>query len=211
MNDPALFPIYLKLSGRACVVVGGGSVAEGKIKSLLEAGAKVRVISPDSTEQIAMWARDAQVTWERRHFRSDDLNDAFLVVSATNNAAINAAVREEAERRGILCNAVDDPEHCNFFYPAIVRRGPLQIAISTAGNSPALAQRLRAELEQQFGPEYEHWVRKLGERRQLLFAAMELDTELRKRELHYQASQAAFAAFLRKSPSVETDSHEGAT
>ena len=210
MDEPALFPIFLKLSGRACVVVGGGSVAEGKIRSLLEAGAKMRVISPKVTEQIVAWSREARLKWAARNFKNGDLRNAFLVVSATNDGEVNAAVRAEAEKLGILCNAVDDPEHCNFYYPAIVRRGPLQIAISTAGQSPALAQRLRVELEQQFGPEYEEWVRELGEVRQRLFAKSDLDPELRRHELHNQASQAAFGAFIATLRPAKTSADEDA-
>ena len=101
--------------------------------------------------------------WEQRRFEESDVENCFLVVSATNDVEVNEAVYRQAEARGVLCNAVDDPDRCDFFYPAVVRRGPLQIAISTAGYSPALAQRLRRELEDQFGPEYSGWVEQLGE------------------------------------------------
>lgn len=188
-----LFPMFLKLEGRRCVVVGAGSVGEPKIRSLLQAGATVRVIAPRATAAVAAWARAEIIAWEERNFGAGDLDGAFLVIAATSSPEVNEAVFKEAQRRNILCNAVDDPAHCDFFYPAVVRRGQLQLAISTGGRSPALAQRLRKELEIQFSPEYAGWVDELGDARQHLLAS-QIPAEDRRRRLHELASRETFAA-----------------
>jgi precorrin-2 dehydrogenase/sirohydrochlorin ferrochelatase len=135
------------------------------------------------------------VLWEPREFRSTDLEGVFLVIAATASPEVNAAVFREAQARNVLCNAVDDPQHCDFYYPAVVQRGDLQVAISTAGHSPALAQRLRRELEEQFSPEYGEWVQQLGAIRQQLFAS-NMDPTERRRLLHELASQEAFERSL---------------
>lgn len=194
MNDEPMYPLFLNLRGRNCVVVGGDTMAEAKVRDLLQAGATVRVIAAEVTDAMASWARNGRVQWEKRHYETGDLHDAFVVVTAAGNK-INAEVYAEAEARNALCNAVDDIEHCNCFASSVVRRGPLQIAISTSGKCPALAQRLRLELEQQFGPEYLSWVRKLGELRRRLFSEPDPDPGLRRRRLHEQASAAAFELF----------------
>ena len=188
-----MFPIFLKLESRACLVVGGGVVAEGKIRGLLGEGASLKVVAPEATAQIRQWASSYVIEWEQRAFESRDLEGMFLVIVATSSHEVNTRVFTEAHVRGILCNAVDDPPNCDFYYPAVVRRGDLQIAISTGGQSPALAQRIRQELERQFGPEYESWVAGLGKQREEL-AAADLDPEVRKRILHELASRASFEA-----------------
>jgi precorrin-2 dehydrogenase/sirohydrochlorin ferrochelatase len=194
MNDEPMYPLFLNLRARNCVVVGGNSIAEAKVRDILQAGAKVKVIASEVTDAIATWARIGRVQWENRDYETGDLRDAFVIVTAAGNK-VNAEVYAEAEARNALCNAVDDVEHCNCFASSVVRRGPLQIAISTAGNSPALAQRLRLELERQFGPEYLSWVEELGKLRRHLFSEPGLDPEARRRRLHEQASAAAFELF----------------
>jgi precorrin-2 dehydrogenase/sirohydrochlorin ferrochelatase len=189
----SLFPLFLKLEGRRCVVVGAGHIADSKIRSLLDANADVRVVAPHATEAIQGLVRAGLVRWHQREFLPFDLDGAFLVIAATSLAEVNEAVFQEAQRRGILCNAVDDPEHCDFYYGAVVRRGDLQIAISTAGHSPALAQRLRLQLEKQFGPEYAPWLDQLGKDRVQLFKSS-IDPEERKALLHQLASSQAFDA-----------------
>jgi precorrin-2 dehydrogenase len=190
----ALYPLFLSLRGRACVVVGGNEMAEAKIRELLEADAKIRVVAPTVTDQIAAWSQSGTLHWEARAYETGDGRDAFLVVSVAD-AETNARVFEEAESRRTFCNAVDDIEHCNCYASAVVRRGPLQIAISTAGKSPALAQRLRKELEERFGEEYALWVTRLGELRSRLFQDKAIDSETRRSTLHEQASASAFDAF----------------
>ena len=194
----SLFPMFVKLRDRLCVVVGGGDVAEAKIPGLLEAGAKVRVIAPEVTEAISAWAKDGRLDWAPRKFGPGDLSGAFVVIAATSVLGVNQDVFHEADAQGILCNAVDDPERCHFYYPAVVRRGPLQIAISTAGFSPALAQRLRRELETQFGPEYETWLEWLGAVRSAVRADSD-DPEGTRKILHVLASNEMFEHFLRAS------------
>src|SRR5262245_44752361 len=193
----SLFPMVLKLEGRCCLVVGAGAVAEGKISGLLDAAAKVRVIAPEATEQVRAWAAAGQIEWLARPCEPSDLEGMFLAVAATSDAELQQNISAEARRRGVLCNVVDVPELCDFYYPAVAQRGALQIAVSTSGQSPALAQRLRKELEEQFGPEYEAWLQQLGEERAKLFAAS-MDPEERKRLLHDLASADAFKSFLRK-------------
>ena len=186
-----LFPMFLKLEGRACLVVGGGAVGEPKIDSLLTSGAKVRVVAPRVTPRVAEWARTGAIQWQVREFATSDIDGAFLIIAATSSRETNGAIFREAQRRSILCNVVDDPEYCDFYYPAVVRRGDLQLAISTNGHSPALAQRIRRELEVQFGPQYGEWLEELGRIRQELFAS-EMDPEVRRRLLHQLASREAF-------------------
>jgi precorrin-2 dehydrogenase / sirohydrochlorin ferrochelatase len=193
----SLFPIFVKLRDRLCVVVGGGPIAESKIPGLLAAEAKVRVIAPDATESLAAQARDGQIEWLRKIFEPADLIGAYLVVAATSAIEVNHEVFREAEARGILCNAVDDPGYCHFYYPSVVRRGALQIAISTEGFSPALAQRLRRELEVQFGPEYEPWLDWLGAARKYLRAQKD-DPEETRQLLHQLASREMFGKFLQE-------------
>jgi len=187
--------MFMKLEGRPCLVVGAGTVAEGKIGSLLLAGATVRVVAPQANAAVLEWARTGVIRWEAREFSPLDLDNVFLVIAATSSNEVNESVFREAQRRDVLCNVVDHPQHCDFYYPAVVRRGQLQIAISTAGESPALAQRLRRELEIQFGPEYESWVEQLGKARSELFAR-DINPEERRRRLHELASQPPLAAGL---------------
>ena len=189
--------MFLKLAGRNVLVVGAGRVGEPKIESLLNAEAKVRVVAPHATRKVAAHARAGRVVWEAREFASADLNGTFLVIAATNSPDVNHEIFREAQRRNILCNVVDDPEHCDFYYPAVVRRGQLQIAISTGGQSPALAQRLRNDLEEQFGPEYEQWVEELGNARRDILATP-LSPERRKSLLHQLASRDGFQSKTRR-------------
>lgn len=193
----ALFPAFLKIEGRRCLVVGGGAVAEEKIGGLLRAGAKVRVVSPRTTPAIAAWTAAGKLRWSARKFRPGDLAGAFLVVAATSSPALHASIHREARRRAVLCNVVDDPAHCDFYYGAVVRRGPLQIAISTGGRSPALARRLRERLEREFGAEYEAWLEEIGEIRKSLLAK-KLSPERRRILLHRLASETSLAEFLRR-------------
>ena len=183
--------MFLWLEGRSCLVVGAGVIGEPKIGSLLASGASVRVIAPQASAAAAEWARAGAITWEARDFKTSDLDGVFLVIAATSSRDVNETIFREARRRNILCNVVDDPEHCDFYYPAVVRRGDLQLAISTNGQSPALAQRIRRELEVQFGPEYGEWLEELGKIRQQLFAS-EMNPDDRRRLLHELASREAF-------------------
>ena len=196
MKLEKLFPMFLNLSARPCLVVGAGAIAESKMASLLEAGGRVRVVAPEATAQVRSWAQANTLEWHQRAFESDDLAGMFLVIAATSSTELHERIFEEATRRGVLCNIVDVPRLCDFYYPSVVQRGALQIAISTAGQSPALAQRIRKQLEDQFGPEYEEWLAQLGEARDRLHST-DMDPNDRKRLLHAQATEEAFEAFLR--------------
>ncbi|MGA2509130.1 MAG: bifunctional precorrin-2 dehydrogenase/sirohydrochlorin ferrochelatase [Candidatus Acidiferrales bacterium] len=192
-----LFPAFLKLAGRRCLVVGAGPVAEEKIASLLQAEADVRVVAPDATPRVRGWARARKVHWDARKFRPSDFKGVFLVVAATPSPTLHAEIYKQARRRAVLCNVVDDPERCDFYYGSVVRRGSLQIAISTGGHSPALAQRLRKQIAREFGAEYEEWLEELGAARERLFAK-KIAPERRKALLHRLASEISFEEFLRR-------------
>jgi uroporphyrin-III C-methyltransferase/precorrin-2 dehydrogenase/sirohydrochlorin ferrochelatase len=181
----SLFPIFVKLEGRPVLLVGAGPVGESKIGGLLSSGAVVTVVAPEATPSIQKLAADGKVAWHRREFAPADLHGMALVVAAVPKD-VARSIYDEARTRGVLVNSVDDPDNCDFYYPAVVNRGDLQIAISTAGHSPSLAQRIRIELEQQFGPEYAQWVQQLGDARRELFAT-DMDPDLRKQQLHEMA------------------------
>lgn len=192
-----LFPIMVRLDSRKCVVVGAGEIAVAKTTTLLGCGAQVTVIAPHATGPVQQLAREGKLTWRRREFAPHDLDGAFLVIAATNSPAVNEQVFRGGKERGVLCNVVDDPEHCDFYYPAVVHRGPLQIAISTGGHSPALAHRLRVDLERQFGPEYEEWVKQVGrERRKIM--ALDISEDRRRELLERIASREAYEDFVRR-------------
>ena len=195
-----LFPAFLKLEGRLVLVIGGGAIATDKIPGLLQARARVRVIAPQITPQIAEWVRNQRVEWLPKPFEPSDLQGAFLVIAATSLRELNRSVFLAAEAQGTLCNAVDDIDHCHFYYGSIVQRGDLQIAISTNGKSPALAQRLRKELTEQFGPEYESWLDWLGAAREVL-RSQSAEPEATKRWLHLLASRPSFERFLQETKS----------
>ncbi len=194
MSAATLFPAFLDLRGRRCLVVGGGEIARQKIAGLLPSGAHIHVVAPEACAEVRRLAEDGRLRWWQRTYSAGDLEGAYLVIAATGEPRVNEAVFAEAERRGALCNSVDDPEHCHFQCPAVVRRGELQIAISTGGRSPALAQRLRAELEAQFSPEYAPWLEWLGRVRQLMFRTG-VGSQQRKRALHKIASRDVYNRF----------------
>lgn len=184
----SLFPIFLKLAARPCVVVGAGNIAESKIESLLVAEAAVKVIAPEALPRVWEWAASGELQWEQREYCAGDLAGAFLVVAATATNSVNRAVFAEASAAGVLCNAVDDPPFCDFYFPSVVRRGELQIAISTAGESPALAQRLRKEINAQLPLDTGEWLMELGRLRREVTAAEPVGED-RKLLLHELASR----------------------
>jgi precorrin-2 dehydrogenase/sirohydrochlorin ferrochelatase len=190
------FPILVSLAGRKCLVIGAGRIAAAKVEGLLACGASVTVVSPRAVPAIRQRAIAGTLLWRGRPFRTRDLDGAFLAVTATNSKKTNAAVFRACVERGVLCNSVDAPEQCDFIYPAVVRRGSLQIAISTGGRSPALAARLRRELERQFGPEWGAWVEEIGQRRQSLLAHP-MSAGLRRRRLSEMVTPKAFRKHLR--------------
>lgn len=194
-----LFPMFVKLVGKQVLVVGAGKVGEPKIGGLIGTGASIHVVAIEASAQVRKWAREGKIELELRPFGASDLNGKFLAVVATASNELNRRIYRESELREVLCNVVDVPEYCDFFYPAVVRRGDLQIAISTAGQSPSLAQKLRQQLERQFGEGYAAWVEQLGETRRLILAS-DLDKQTKLELLHSLASREAFEAAVAKIP-----------
>ena len=190
-----LFPMFLKLEGKRCLVIGAGKVGAPKIGGLIDTGARIHVIALDAAVAVHEWARDGKVSLELRAFAPEDLDETFLAVAATASQRLNESIYEEAQRRGVLCNVVDVPDFCDFYYPAVVQRGDLQIAISTSGQSPSLAQKLRQQLERQFGPGYAPWVAELGATRKLVLAS-DLEPQRKSELLHSLASREALEAAL---------------
>ncbi|GBF73932.1 hypothetical protein PA598K_02257 [Paenibacillus sp. 598K] len=161
------YPLMLKLEGAACVVVGGGAVAQRKVSGLLESGSAVTVISPAVTERLELMATRGELVLHRRAYRAGDLQGARLVFAATDDPGINRQVASEADRLSIPVNVADDPESGSFVTPATVRRGDLVLSVTASGASPMLASRIRQELEARYGPEYERltaWLRELRRR-----------------------------------------------
>jgi siroheme synthase-like protein len=196
-----LFAMFLKLEGKRCLVVGGGPLAESKLEALLRSGARVVVVAPEATRRITVLARSGKLEWLPRRFAVADVKGAFLAVAATNSPDANHKVFAACSRRRVLCNVVDDPERCEFYYPAVVRRGMLQIAISTGGASPALARRLRQQLEREFGPDYALWLRHLAQQRRKLQQAPMPGNE-RRAALDRISSATAQAEFKRTASNV---------
>jgi precorrin-2 dehydrogenase len=182
----ALYPVFLKLEGRTVLVVGGGAVAEQKIQGVLRSATDVTVIAPYATDRIRCWAEEGRLKHVAQEFLPGMAQGYFLVIAATDSPAVNHAVYAEAKAAGSLCNAVDDTPYCDFYAPALVSRGELQIAISTGGNSPALAQNIRKSLEVEYGPEYESWTAWLGRMRSTLRAVLP-PSQRRKEMLHLLA------------------------
>ncbi|MCL4394625.1 MAG: bifunctional precorrin-2 dehydrogenase/sirohydrochlorin ferrochelatase [Chloroflexi bacterium] len=165
------YPVTLfNLNESLCIVVGGGLVAERKVQALLDAQARVRVIAPAITDELARAARASAIDWLARLYQPGDLADAFLVIAATDDVDVNRAVAHEAHERKLLINVVDDPAHCNYIAPAVVRRGDLTIAVSTGGAAPALAAYVRARLERQFGGEWAVLVPRMARLRERIAA-----------------------------------------
>jgi precorrin-2 dehydrogenase / sirohydrochlorin ferrochelatase len=154
MLDTPFYIACLRLSGRRCVVVGGGDVGLEKVEGLLACDGEVTLVSPEAVAPLEEMAEEGSIRWERREYRPEDLEATFIVIAATGDSDVNIRVFEDAERRAMLVNVVDVPPLCNFILPAIIRSGPLAIAISTAGASPALAKRIRDEIADEYGEPY---------------------------------------------------------
>jgi precorrin-2 dehydrogenase / sirohydrochlorin ferrochelatase len=196
--------MFVKLEGKRCLVVGAGKVGEPKIGGLIDTGARVHVVALEASETVHRWANAGQITLELRSFVPADLDETFLAIVATSSRELNSSIYREAQQRGLLCNVVDVPEYCDFYYPAVVRRGDLQIAISTNGQSPSLAQKLRQQLERQFGPAHARWVAELGETRKLVLAS-HLDPKRKSELLHSLASREALKAALADESATSKD------
>jgi siroheme synthase-like protein len=170
MSTP-LLPVFMKLEGRPCLVVGGGAIGLQKVRSLVECGANVTVVAPDVRDEIRELEEQRKIVWHRRLYVVGDISGKQLVIAATSDPEVNHAVYSDAVAAGVLANAVDDPPFCDFYFGSVVRRGPLQIGISTAGESPALAQRLRQKLEALLDEGTGPWLERLGALRRQVLAA----------------------------------------
>jgi len=154
MLDTPFYIACLKLSGRKCLVVGGGEIGLDKVEGLLACDGDVTLVAPDAIEPLRQLAEEGSIRWERREYDPSDLEGTFMVIASTDETDVNIGIYEDAEKRAMLVNIVDVPPLCNFILPAIVRTGPLAIAISTAGASPALAKRIKAEIADEYGEPY---------------------------------------------------------
>lgn len=201
----SLLPIFLKLDGRPGLIVGGGNVALEKLHTLLPTGLRIRVIAPDAKLEIRELAAEERIEWLGREFHPADLEGSFVVIAATDNPEVNATVYRESTRRGILVNSVDDPPHCDFYFGSIVRRGDLQVAISTAGESPAVAQQLRREIDALLPENLGPWLKEIGQLRREILASYPPGEE-RKALLHRLAQR----QFLTSNPATAS-AHENAT
>jgi precorrin-2 dehydrogenase/sirohydrochlorin ferrochelatase len=164
------YPVNLDVKDRNCLVVGGGRVGTRKVRTLLECGARVTVISPEATPELEALAGQGKIQWYTRDYQGSDLDDTFLVIGATDDQRLNRKIHQDAETAQRLCNIADQPDLCNFILPAIIRQGDLMIAVSTAGKSPAFAKHLRQQLEKQYGPEYGAFLQLMGAIRKRLLA-----------------------------------------
>lgn len=168
-SQAPLLPIFLKLTGRKCVVIGAGKIALQKVESLLQCGGLVEVVAPQAVDEIERLATSGSIRLTLREYSPEDLQGAFLVIASTDRPEVNRAVFLDANERNIPVNAVDDPPNCDFYFASVVRRGDLQVAISTAGESPAFAQRLRKEIDAALPEDIGEWLSNLGElRREIL-------------------------------------------
>jgi uroporphyrin-III C-methyltransferase len=179
----AMLPIFLKLAGRRCLLVGAGNVALEKIGSLLKTGLDLTIVAPEGRAEVERLAAEGKLRWHRRRFEPGDLDGIFLAITATDSPQTNAAVYQACVERNLICNSVDDIPNCDFYFGSVVSRGDLQIAISTAGESPAVAQRLRREIDEQLPEDLGEWLRNLGRLRREVLDTHER-SECRKALLH---------------------------
>ncbi|MGP8269646.1 MAG: siroheme synthase CysG [Terracidiphilus sp.] len=189
----SLLPIFLKLADRRCLLVGAGNVALDKIRSLLKTGLQLRVVAPDALPEVGQLAAEGKIEWIERRFELSDLDSNYLVIAATDSPEVNAAVYRGAVERGILCNSVDDIPNCDFFFGSVVRRGDLQLAISTAGESPAFAQHLRREIDKLLPDDLGAWLENLGQLRREILKTLPR-SEDRKLLLHQLAQRPVFSS-----------------
>lgn len=174
------YPIFLDIQNRRCLVVGGGAVGCRKALTLLACGARVTVVTPEAEEKLLDLSAAGTIEWRKKTYQAADLDGMFLVIGATGDEGLNLQIKTDADKQGKLCNIADRPEACHFILPAVVKRGDLVIAISTSGQSPAFAKKVRKDLETAFGPEYAEFLKLMGAiRRKLLGRKHEPDEHRR--------------------------------
>ena len=198
------YPVFLQLENKIALVVGGGKVAQRKVETLLRYGASIHVVSKVLTDKLKQLIEINKVRLLGEEMREEFLDGAFIVIAATDDKELNSKVSESARKRGLLVNAVDQPADCNFIVPSIVRKGALSIAISTSGMSPALAKKIRKELDGQFGNEYETFLNVMGSLRKEVLA-MGLSQEENSRIFHEIVDGGIIEALARNDlPKVES-------
>lgn len=195
MADNPYFPILLTVSGKPCLVVGGGTIATRKVGDLVEAGSHVTVVAETPCSDIVEMAQNGMITLHRRRFVPEDVAGMFLVYAATDDGSANELVAYAARRDNILVNVVDNPPLSDFNSGSVLKRGPLRIAVSTSGMSPSLAREIRKKLEEMFSDDFGEYVSAAGECRKQLLADISLVDEKRKRALDWLASDEAIDAF----------------
>jgi siroheme synthase-like protein len=178
----ALYPAYLNLKDRGCLVVGGGTVAERKCRTLIGCGASVTFVSPEITSGLEKLVKQGQVVHIKRNYRQGDLDGFFIAVAATSDPEVNRKIYKEAEDSGILINSVDDPDNCNFFVPSSIRRGDFLVSISTSGKAPYFAKKLRKFLDNMFYNDLDQDLEKLSRIRLKIIEESGDDVELKKKK-----------------------------
>lgn len=196
-------PLHIDLKGRKTLVVGGGSVARRKVEVLLEYGADLTIVSPELSRCLENRLGVNNIAYIKDHYRPAYLKDKFLVICATDNEAINRQVAFDCTDRGILVNSVSEPDFCTFFFPALLKKGSLTVAISTAGKSPALSRRIKKQLDHFFSPVYETYLNYLGEMRPRIMA--EITDAKRRRKIFTLLAGDHFFNFFTESPRSEVD------
>ncbi len=189
------YPVFLNLNGKTAVVIGGGKTAERKARTLIQAGASVKVISPDITASLKELKKTGRLTHIKKPYRKGDLKGAFIVIAGTSSVQINTKIANDARHAGIgsgrLVNVIDTPSEGNFIAPSIVKRGPLTIAISTGGSSPAASKLIRKEIEKLYSAEFAHYLRSLEKTRKKVLSGIK-DRKKRERLLKSFASEKIF-------------------
>ena len=196
-------PLHIDLKGRKALVIGGGSVAERKVKTLLEYGAELTVVSPELNSPLKELTEAGEASYINDIYRPAYLKDKFLVICATDDEEVNRQAADHCINRGILVNSVSEPDRCTFFFPALLKKGPLTVAVSTAGSSPALSRRIKEQLDGYFGSEYEEYLSYLGQMRPRIIARV-TDKEARREVFECLAGDEFFSAFKEK-PRLEID------
>ncbi|MHB9028216.1 MAG: precorrin-2 dehydrogenase/sirohydrochlorin ferrochelatase family protein [Candidatus Latescibacterota bacterium] len=196
MSQHYPYPVFLRLEDKPCLVAGGGNVAYRKALDLVECGARVTVVAETPSPEVAELAESGRITLVRRRFRPEDLAGMFLVFAATDDRVVNADIAEQAHGRGILVNAVDDPERCDFISGAVVKQGPLRIAVSTSGCGPLIASRIRGEIEERYSESFGTYVTLAGEIREFIISE-ERDEERKREALACLADEEMYHVFLR--------------
>jgi len=193
-------PLHIDLKGRKALVIGGGSVAERKVKTLLAYGADLTVVSPELNSSLRELFNTGEISYFDDIYRPAYLKDQFMVICATDDEEVNRQAADHCTRHGILVNSVSEPDRCTFFFPALLKKGPLTIAVSTAGSSPALSRRIKEQLDGYFGSEYEEYLSYLGQMRLRIIARVK-DKEARREIFEYLAGDQFFKKFKEKSRS----------